>query len=162
MKLNYIHFQKKTLSSHYKNLRLFFISLICGVFTSINSHSQISKQILLNDSQTNNKIEIYDLIVNEVLVNKDSLSIQQLFIKDSLPKKIKIYADGYKPISIILSKKDTIIKPINLSPERKLFKTITIKKKNNLEFGKIDLSSSDIRKTPTFLGENDLIKSIQL
>ena len=94
------------------------------------------------------------------LINKDSVFISNLFLKDTFPKKIKIHPEGYKKLSFNQTINDTIIKVIKISPDLKVFKTITIKKRNNLEFGKIDLSNEDISKIPTFLGENDLIKSI--
>lgn len=143
------------------NQKIYFLFFLSH-FLLNNCFCQISANLFLIDKQTNKKIVEYELMVDEIIINQDSIYFHQLFIKDSLPKKINVHSEGYKPISFYLSKNDTIIKPIIISPTRKTFKTITIRKRSNLEFGKIDLTNSDIRKTPTFLGENDLIKTIQL
>lgn len=145
------------------NFKVLYVYISLSVLLLSNSSfSQISKQYILVDNQSLNTVERYDVYVEGKLINKDSVFISNLFLKDTFPKKIKIHPEGYKKLSFNQTINDTIIKVIKISPDLKVFKTITIKKRNNLEFGKIDLSNEDISKIPTFLGENDLIKSIQL
>jgi hypothetical protein len=137
---------------------LFIIVLPCLSFT------QVVHKWKIIDKETNNVIKNAKCFVNDVKIQPDTNFT--FSIEDSqLPTSnyvLTIACENYKSLLFrytSLSEFDSIY---SLSLSSKKFKEIIIKRtfKNNL--GNLQLSQDQIKKIPKFLGENDVIKAIQL
>jgi len=108
--------------------------------------------------------------VFEVIKSKGATSNTYGFYSLTLPKgNLNIYASfvGYQPKSLSFElKKDTIIN-FNLKPDNELEEVvISVKRKAKIEekaqMSQISVLVSAIEKIPTILGENDVLKTLQL
>lgn len=142
------------------------IGYIFFIFIPVWGISQdvYSWQVL--DKKSNSIIKNAQCFLNKSLLKSDSnlfFSLSKSELKDS-NSILLIKAEGYNSLHVDMKSLSELKSNYFLTPKSTLLKKIIInssKSKRN-DVGNLQLSVNEVEKLPTFLGENDLIKAIQL
>ncbi|MDE3252730.1 MAG: TonB-dependent receptor, partial [Bacteroidota bacterium] len=145
--------------------------LLFGIFTcGLSAQNKVTLDGFIRDSLTGESLIGANLSLP--VLSKGVLSNQYGFYSLTLPKgeyQLLCTYIGYQPKLINLSLSGNIEKNILLVPNTELINNVTVtssrKKENNVktaQMGKFELSVNTAKSLPAFLGEVDILKTLQL
>jgi hypothetical protein len=146
----------------------YILLLFCSFFCLTSFSQTITISGSVSDKETGEMIlgaQIMALPMKKGVIS-NVYGFYSLTIADSV-ESILVKSSTYKSLLIqIANKRDTVIN-IELKPEVKEFETVSITgtKSDNInstQLGQIELSMEEIKLLPAFMGEVDVLKTIQL